>query len=388
MLEGKKILLGVCGSIAAYKVPELVRIYQKHGASVTVMMTANARNFVTPLTLQTLSGRPVIINLFEEAGIAHIDAVRDADILVIAPATANMLAKMAWGLADDAVSTAALAAKKPVLAAPAMNSAMWANRITQRNVKMLKDAGISFSGPEEGSLACGESGTGRLSDPKKILWESVRLVTAHDLKGKKVLITAGPTREYADPVRFITNASSGKTGFALAREAYFRGADVTVVSGVSDAQTPDGIKVLKAGSAVEMHRAVMHEIADADVFIANAAVCDYRFAKTEQDKIRKSARVVRTEMVLSADILLDAGKLKKKPFIVGFALENKLETAIARVKMEKKCADMFVVNGIGAMQSDEVEVALLFPGKKTEKLKKMAKTDVARGIFDRVVKFI
>jgi len=388
LLKNKKILLGVCGSIAAYKTPELVRLFRQAEADVSVMLTDNAAHFVAPLTLQTLSGRQVLRNMFEEGeGIVHIEAVRNADVLIIAPATANMLAKLAFGLADDLVSTAVLACDKPVLIVPAMNVKMWTNRLVKRNVKILKEAGYHFLDPEEGDLACGERGTGRMAGLKKIMWEAARLTTAPDLRGKKVLITAGPTREYGDPVRFISNASSGKMGFALSKEAYFRGAEVTVVAGTTAGEVPDKVKVVRVISADDMMKKVTEEIKSSDVFIANAAVCDYRFAAFSNNKIKKSPVGMSIRMLVNPDILAHAGRMKKRPFIVGFALETDEPLKNALAKMKRKNVDLMVANGVDAMETDSAAVILITKGK-VEKLAKMPKESIARSIFNKIVKFI
>ena len=387
LLNNKEILLGVCGGIAAYKVPGLVRLFQDEGAKVQLMMTHNAGHFVTPLTLEAVSGLPVLREMFEAGkGILHLNAVRSADIMVIAPATANMLAKLASGLADDLISTTVLAADIPVLIAPSMNYRMWNNPIVRQNVKKLRGAGYFLMQPDEGHLACGEKGIGRLAELKKIVWEAIRLTIPQDLKGKKVLITAGPTREYADPVRFISSASSGKMGLALAREAYFRGASVTVVAGNVKADLPEKIRVLNAASAGEMFNHVIKKISGNDIFVASAAVSDYRFASVSRQKIKKGNIRIKMDMVLNRDILAEVAKRKKRPFIVGFSLSSGGMLKKAREKLLKKGSDMIVGNGLETVGSDYGEVVLMTAGG-TEKLARMRKEMVARNIFDRIVKF-
>lgn len=386
-LEKKQIVVGVTGSISAYKVPELLRLLQKEGADVQVMMSPAAEKFVAPFTLAALSGKKVLRDMFdEEDWMAHIQTSRRADILVVAPASANTIAKLAHGMADGLIAATVLAARCPVLIVPSMNDAMWHNPLVQMNVGLLRKAGYTVLEPGVGELACGEEGDGRLPDLSLIVYEIVRLVTSQDLKKKKVLITGGPTREFADPVRFLSNPSSGKMGAVLALEAYARGARVTLVAGSGTLPVlPSSVEVRRVVSAEEMHLEVMSLVRKCDVFVASAAVSDYRFKSLQKQKIKKGSAKIVPELVPTPDILHEVGQLRSRPFMVGFALESEKMVEYARAKMKRKKADLMVVNGPSAFAADVSDVVLLSP--KRELLRgEYSKEMIARAIFDHAVK--
>ncbi|MBE9504465.1 MAG: bifunctional phosphopantothenoylcysteine decarboxylase/phosphopantothenate--cysteine ligase CoaBC, partial [Proteobacteria bacterium] len=340
-LEGKKILLGVTGGIAAYKSAELLRLLIKEGAEVRVIMTSNAAKFVVPLTFRTLSGHDVVTDVFtadSSSGIDHIEHTDWADIFIIAPATANMIGKLASGIGDDALSTLALAFDKPFLIAPAMNSKMYKNSVVQGNISRLKTHGFNFVGPASGELACGYEDIGRMSEPAVILEEIISLSYEKDLKDKKILITAGPTMEDVDPVRFISNRSSGKMGYAIAREAARRGAEVTLISGPVSLERPEGLTCINVRSAEEMHKAVMAEVDGSHALIMAAAVADFKPAKLSKEKIKKGdASTMTLELSKAPDILAELGKGKKARLMVGFAAEseNVLENTAKKLKEKK-----------------------------------------------------
>jgi phosphopantothenoylcysteine decarboxylase/phosphopantothenate--cysteine ligase len=390
-LQGKKILLGIGGSISAYKVPELVRLLKKEGAEVRVMISRAGRRFVTPLTLETLTGEKVLTGFFKEGeALAHIKVSRSADLLLVAPATANMLAKFSYGMADDLISATVLAAKCPVLIAPAMNERMWKNYLVQENCGKLSKAGYNFVGPQLGDLACGEVGEGRLIDLNLLIDEIVKVLSVHDLKKKKVIITAGPTREYADPVRFLSNDSSGKMGIALAKESYYRGAEVTLIGAISETALPGKINLIKTVSAWEMHGEVMKRIGNCDIFIANAAVSDYGFKTVSKRKIKKTEGDLKLTLKRNDDILGEVGMLKKRPFVVGFCLETDNLLENGRKKMLAKNADLMVVNSDKAIGSNRADADLLFKKdlKKKIRLENMLKEDIAKHIIANVVKLV
>lgn len=352
-LSGKKIILGVCGGIAAYKSADLVRRLSEVGAVVQVVMTAHAESFITPMTFQALSGNPVRQSLFDEsaeAAMGHIELARWADMILIAPATANFLAQLAHGLANDLLSTLCLATTADIAVVPAMNQAMWSNGATQKNVSLLESRGIAIFGPASGEQACGDVGSGRMLEPLAIREHVQSYFTApvnskDTLVGKNILITAGPTREAIDPVRYISNHSSGKMGFALAQAAKDVGGSVTVISGPTVISQPEGITVIPVQSANDMLEEVMSRASDSDVFIAVAAVADYRVKETRHEKIKKSESEMTLTLVKNPDILSEVAGLKiSRPFCVGFAAEtNDLQT-YARSKLERKNLDMIAAN--------------------------------------------
>lgn len=368
-----KVLLAVTGGIACYKSPEIVRRLMEHGIEVRVVMTRSACEFVKPLVFQAVSGHQVHTELLDEAaeaGMGHIELARWADILLVAPATANTLAKMAAGLADDLLSTICLATTARQMAAPAMNSMMWYHDATTTNLEVLKSRGVEILGPGDGSQACGETGTGRMLEPADIVQAIVNRADLENvdglLKNKNVVITAGPTREDIDPVRFISNHSSGKMGFALARAVALAGARVTLVAGPVALQTPAGVDRVDVTSASAMHEAVMQLAAGSDIFIAVAAVADYRVAKKSDRKIKKTSSDLVLKLERNPDILADVSGLDQRPLCVGFAAETDNLENYARDKMKRKNLDMIVANRVGVagsgFNSDTNTVEVFWPG--------------------------
>ena len=362
-LKPKSLLLGITGGIAAYKAAELVRLLVKAGMDVQVVMTAAACQFITPVTMQALSGKPVFMDMWDSSvgnGMPHIELSRNADAILVAPASADFLAKLVQGRADDLLSTLCLARDCPLLVAPAMNKQMWENPATQRNIAQLKADGISLLGPDSGEQACGEVGLGRMLEAKALF----ALVNAHFtpklLAGKRVLITAGATLEMIDPVRAITNLSSGKMGYAIAQAAADMGAIVTLVRGASALNAPTNVTTIKAESADAMYNAVMSNVIKQDIFISVAAVADYRPVVQHQDKIKKSAASLTLELTPNKDILAEVASLPNAPFCVGFAAETENLLAYAEAKRKAKKLPLVVANlASDAMGSDENSVTLL-----------------------------
>ena len=357
VLSGQRVVVGVGGGIAAYKACELVRELQRAGAEVRVAMTPGAREFVTPLTFQALSGHPVLSDYFDpsqEASFGHIELARWADLVVLAPATADLLARVRAGMGNDAVTTTLLAYRGRVLVAPAMNTVMWENAQTQENVAALRaDPRFTFVGPGAGDLACGEVGAGRLAEPPAIADAAARVLSDGPLSGRKVLITAGPTREHLDPVRFISNPSTGKMGLALAHAARALGAQVTVVLGpVDGAVERRGLTVVDVVSADDMAREVLARVEAADVFIAAAAVSDWRPEVRAPHKVKKTDRPEELRLVRTPDVLAEASRrvagAARRPLLVGFAAETERVLEHAREKLERKGLDAIVANDVGA----------------------------------------
>jgi phosphopantothenoylcysteine decarboxylase/phosphopantothenate--cysteine ligase len=353
-----KVLLGVTGGIAAYKSPDIVRRLTERGCEVQVVMTSGARRLVSPITFQAVSGRRVRDDLWDqaaEAAMGHIELARWANVVLVAPATAQFLGVLAAGLAPDLLSTVCLATTAPVVLAPAMNQAMWAHPAVQANRALLETRGVRFLGPEAGDQACGETGPGRMMEPQDIasalldlpLRSAVRAVAMQSLAGTKAVITAGPTREPIDPVRYITNRSSGKMGFALAVAAAEAGADVVLVSGPVALGTPAGVRRIDVESAVQMYDKVHEEIGGADLFIACAAVSDYRPQNVSKQKIKRSAQEMELDLVRSPDTLASVAALPNPPFTVGFAAETHDVAVHAREKLERKKLDMIAANQVG-----------------------------------------
>lgn len=393
MLEGKRILLGVSGGIAAYKAAELVRLFIKAGASVQVVMTANAQRFITPLTLQVLSGHSVGTDLFDpgfESQVGHIETSRAADIVVIAPATANVMAKMAAGIADDFLTTVLLAATVPVLVCPAMNVRMWENAATRRNLDTLLGLGIHVCGPDCGFLACKEEGSGRLVDLPVIVEEVRRLLTPPSLAGRRVLVSAGPTWEHFDPVRFISNPSTGKMGYALAAVAARRGAEVVLVSGPCSLPDPQRVTVERVTSAAEMCGAV-HRLAPAmDAIVMSAAVSDYTPESRADQKLKKLPGDLTVTLKNTTDILASLGRLRgesPRPVLVGFAAETEHLEEHARQKLVRKNADFIVANNLTVTGSgfgtDTNQVKVVDRGGDVTEYPSMSKEAVACMVWDR-----
>jgi phosphopantothenoylcysteine decarboxylase/phosphopantothenate--cysteine ligase len=385
VLKDRSILLGITGSVAAYKAIELVKGLRQEGASVKVIMTEASKHFITPLSIELASGNSVYSDMFDSP-LSHVSLPADADLFVVAPATANIIGKYANGIADDLLSTALLAFKGTIIMAPAMNWRMYENRVFQKNLQYLVSLGIKTVGPERGSLACGEEGIGRMADIEKIM-EAVRTAfSTQDLTGENILVTAGPTREYIDPIRYISNRSSGKMGYAIAKIAKRRGADVTLISGPVSIKPPEGIEVINVETAGEMHAAVMDNVSMSSVFIMAAAVADFMPSETKGSKIDKKERLS-LNLVKTADILEEAGRFKNKPFIVGFAAETGQRLDRARRKLIDKDIDMIVFNDVSKAGSgfdvDTNEVVII--DRKVEKrLPLMSKDDVAMALFDRI----
>ena len=349
-LTNKRILLGVTGGIAAYKSADLVRRLQDDGADVRVVMTESAQEFITPLTLQALSNHPVHLDLLDtetESVMGHIELARWADVVLIAPATADFMARLTGGHGDDLLTTICLAAECGVMVAPAMNQAMWAKQSTQQNTLLLKQRGIALLEPDVGLQACGETGAGRLMDVADIVTSVASLFKSTSLAGRHVVVTAGPTQEAIDPVRFISNHSSGKQGYALALAAIEAGARVTLISGPTNVAAPDRATVVNVRSADEMLEAVMSSVSDADIFIGVAAVADFRPASVETQKIKKSGGSVMTlSLVQNPDILKTVANLESRPFTVGFAAETENLMEYARTKLTAKNLDMIIANNV------------------------------------------
>ena len=346
----KRVLLGVSGGIAAYKSAELVRLLTKHDYDVRVVMTEAATEFISPLTFQALSAHPVhtqLLDADQENAMGHINLARWADLLLIAPATANSLAKFSYGLADDLLSTLYLAVECPVYIAPAMNQAMWLKPATQENIQRLTSHGVTFIGPDEGSQACGDIGPGRMSEADAILHSLNTLDSPGILQGKKILITAGPTRERLDPVRYITNRSSGKMGYALAEQAQRLGAQVTLVSGPVALSAAKHVNTIYVESAADMYEAVMKHIAEQDIMIAAAAVADYTPEYAQADKIKKQKEKTELNLVKTKDIVASVASLNTKPFTVGFAAETQNLEYYAKEKLASKNLDMIAANWVG-----------------------------------------
>lgn len=391
MLQGKTVILGVSGGIAVYKAVELLRLLTKSGAKVHVIMTKNAQEFVTPLTFQTLSGNPVhtdLFSLYQEQEIGHISLADQADLFVLAPATANLIGKITHGLADDLLTTSVMATKAPVLVVPAMNSNMYENPIYQRNEKLLAAAGYHIMEPATGELACGWHGKGKLPDPEDILSAATGVLMPKDLRGCQMLVTAGPTREEIDPVRYLTNYSSGKMGFAIAQAAAARGAVVTLVSGPTNLLVPDDVKCVPVCSAEQMRNAVLDKYSEADVVIKAAAVADYRPARRENNKIKKNSDELTLKLEKNRDILSELGAQKGDQILVGFAAETERLLTHAAEKLQKKNLDMIVANNVttegAGFDVDTNIVRFLFADGRVEELGLMSKIQVANQLLDRV----
>ena len=362
MLANQKFLIGVTGSIAAYKSVELVRRLCNEGALVRVVMTESAKSFITPLTFQTVSGYPVISDLFVSTNttrMAHIDLARWCDFVLVAPASADFISRLAHGRADDLLTTLCLATQAPVAIAPSMNQQMWCNKIIQTNVNRLREYGIRIFGPAIGAQACGEYGPGRLIEPQELINQLKIICIEKVLLGKRILITAGPTQEAIDPVRYLTNHSSGKMGYALAEAASAMGAEITLISGPTRLMTSAKINRVNVTSTIQMFDAVMNCITNCDVFISAAAVSDYRVKDQASQKIKKSEKNMTLDLVRNPDIISSVGKLSKNLFIVGFALETDNYLANARTKLHQKNMDMLVLNGESALNSDENVVTVI-----------------------------
>ena len=393
-MQGKRILLGVTGGIAAYKSAELVRRLTERDAQVQVVMTAGAREFITPLTFQALSGRPVRTDLWDaaaEAAMGHIELARWAELVLIAPASADFLARLAGGRADDLLSAVCLATAAPLAVVPAMNRLMWSNAATRANVATLSGRGVHLLGPAEGDQACGEVGPGRMLEPLEIAGQVAHLLAPQGpLSGKRVLITAGPTRERIDPVRFVSNRSSGRMGFAVAEAAREAGAQVVLVSGPVGLGTPIGVRRVDVESAEDMLLAVQRELPGTDVFISTAAVADYRPANPPEHKIKKSTERLAIEMQRTIDIVGTVAARPDRPFVVGFAAETESVEQNARAKMLRKNLDMIAANEVGhdkAFDCSDNELTVLWRAGRRE-LARAPKQALARQLVALIVQVL
>lgn len=382
-LANKRVLLGVSGSIAAYKSAELVRLLRKQGAEVRVVMTATATEFVQPLTFQALSGN-VVYSAWDDAdrgdGMGHIELARWADAIVIAPASADFLARLRQGMAGDLLTTLCLASDSTIAVAPAMNRLMWENAATQENMGVLKQRGIHVLGPGAGGQACGEVGLGRMLEPEQLVQDISGLFLTGILSGTKLLLTAGPTREPIDAMRFLSNRSSGKMGYALAQAAIEAGADVTLVSGPVALASPPSAKRLDVNSANEMYEAVMSEVSASDLFISAAAVADYRPANPSKEKVKRKDDNVDLALTQNRDIVASVAALPDKPFTVGFAAETRDVEVHARGKLERKGLDIIAANQVGDGQGAEVDenAMTLYWADGSQHLEQTSKNKLAR----------
>ena len=393
-LTGREIVLGVTGGIAAYKSAEIVSRLRKLGANVHVIMTKNATQFITPLTLETMSNNPVVVDTFDRPAtweVEHIALAKRAEVFAIAPATANIMAKMACGIADDMLSTTVLATKAPVLLAPAMNVGMWTAQVTQENATTLKKRGVQFVGPDAGFQACGDIGSGRMSEPVDIVEAICGILCPKlDMEGLRVMVTAGGTRERLDPVRYLGNDSSGKMGFAIAAAAKARGAEVTLVCGHTTAKQPEGIPTVRVESTCDLYDAVTTRAPEMDVIIQAAAPADYRFANPSQQKMKKEAgKPLIFELVENPDIAAAVGAAKKPgQTLVGFAAETENLLDNARRKLDKKNLDMIVANDVskpGAGFNVDTNIATLITRDGLADCPLQSKAELAETILDKVM---
>ena len=394
-MKNKKIVLAVSAGIAAYKAVELLRMLMKEETEVQIVLSANAGEFVTPLTFEALSRKPVyhqLFNLENSADMKHIRIAEKADLMLVAPATASTLGKMANGLADDALSNLYLAFKGPVMIAPAMNEGMWRNLAVKENIEKLKSRGVKFIEPEEGELACKTTGPGRLANLDTIL-ERVNnhFKQFHDLQGLRILVTAGPTHEPLDPVRYISNPSSGKMGYAVAEQAKARGAEVVLISGPTHLKPPMGVGFKACKTAEEMNSMVQECFPKCDVLVMSAAVGDFTAEKLEKEKIKKRSKEVQTlNLVSTKDILMEVSKLKTQQFVVGFAAETQNLIQSALEKLRNKKLDLIVANDISApgigFQSDNNQVTLVDSNEQVENLPRMTKQEIANILLDKISK--
>lgn len=397
--KGKTVLIGVSAGIAAYKTCYLVSRLKQAGAEVHVLMTPNAKNFVNPITFETISGNKCISDTFDrdfEFDVKHVSLAKKADVFMVAPATADVIAKFAHGICDDMLTTTFLAAGCPKYVAPAMNTGMYENPVTQDNIKLLKSYGINVIEPATGHLACGDTGAGKMPEPEQLFDVlAEEFAEEQDLAGKKVIVTAGATQEAMDPVRFITNHSTGKMGAAVAEEAYRRGAEVTFIKAAVSVADPEGCEIVSAVSAAELCDAVMSRADDADIIVMAAAVADYRPKTVSGDKIKKKDGELFLELERTTDILAALGKkraegsCKEGQFVCGFSMETKDLIENSRAKLEKKNCDMIVANNLkeaGAGFGHDTNKVTLITKDSQDELELMSKRDVARAIIDKIVK--
>lgn len=392
MSLGKNIVIGVCGGIAAYKTVDIVSRLKKAGCNVKVIMTKAATEFVTPLTFRELSGSPVVTDMWEEPktwNVQHIALANWADAFLVAPVTANVVGKIANGIADDVLTTTIMATKAPVLLAPAMNTNMYLNPVTQQNLAKLINLGYQVIEPATGMLACGIEGPGRLPEPAVIVDKLLNLLNrCQDLKGKRILITAGGTREPIDPVRYIGNRSSGKMGYALAESAARRGAEVILISGPSSLPAPDRVTIKRVETAAQMHAAVLAEFDAVDIVIKAAAVADYRAEMVAEQKIKKAGENLTIKLVKNPDILLDLGQRKKHQLLIGFAAETQDLMLHAQEKLTKKNLDMIVANDVtlpgAGFNIDTNIVKIIYKNGDMEELPQLSKQQIAEILLNKI----
>ena len=392
LLKGKHIVLGVTGSIAAYKIASLASMLVKKQADVTVIMTKNATNFINPITFESLTGNRCLVDTFDrnfEFQVEHVSLAKQTDVFLVAPASANVIAKAAHGIADGMLTTTLLACRCPKIFAPAMNTRMYENPIVQDNISTLKDYGMEVVTPASGYLACGDTGEGKMPEPE-VLYEAVlRALTPKDLSGRKVLVTAGPTQEKLDPVRYISNHSTGKMGYAVAAAAVRRGADVTLVSGKVELTPPMGVQVVPVVSAADMAQAVKAAASEHDIIIKAAAVADYRPRVTADEKLKKKDEELSVELERTEDILAWLGAHRRAGQILcGFSMETEHLLENSRVKLEKKKIDMIVANNLkqeGAGFGTDTNVVTLITKEKTEEFPMLSKEEVADRLLDRIL---
>ena len=391
MLEGKHIVLGVTGSIAAYKIASLASMLAKKHADVTVIMTRNATNFINPITFESLTGNKCLVDTFDrnfEFQVEHVSLAKQTDVFLTAPASANVIAKAAHGIADDMLTTTLLACTCPKIFAPAMNTRMYQNPVVQDNMEILKRYGMEVITPADGYLACGDTGAGKMPEPEVLYEAIVKALTPKDMAGKRVLVTAGPTREKIDPVRYISNHSTGKMGYAIARAAMLRGADVTLVWGKVNLEPPKGVRLLPVVSAADMAQAVKENARDQDIIIKAAAVADYRPSVTADEKLKKKDGEMTIELERTEDILAYLGAHRRNgQFLCGFSMETEHMLGNSRLKLEKKNIDMIVANNLkqaGAGFGTDTNVVTFLTADETVQLPIMSKEDVA----DRLLSFI
>lgn len=392
-LCNKRILLGITGGIAAYKAAELVRELRKAKAEVRVVMTKAAQEFITPLTLQALSGNPVHYSMLDpeaEAGMGHIELARWADVILVAPASADFLARLSQGMGNDLLTTLCLATDAPLALAPAMNQAMWRDEMTQANIERLielKGKHLHVFGPGDGEQACGDIGPGRMLEPELIAQQCANLFDTQSLAGKDVIITAGPTREAIDPVRFISNHSSGKMGYALAAAARDAGARVTIISGPVNLSAPEKVAVIQVESASDMLDASLEQQKNCDIFIAAAAVADYRPLQIAQQKIKKSDDQIQLSLIKNPDIVATIAQLEEKPFVIGFAAETRDVVEYARGKLERKNLDMIIANDVSDQSigfNSDNNAVMAFWGQNQQEFPQMAKSALATQLIELI----
>ena len=392
MVAGKHIVLGVTGSIAAYKIASLASMLVKKKADVTVIMTQNATNFINPITFETLTGNKCLVDTFDrsfEFQVEHVSLAKQTDVFLVAPASADVIAKAAHGIADDMLTTTLLACTCPKIFAPAMNTAMYRNPIVQDNMKVLEHYGMEVIDPASGYLACGDTGEGKMPEPETLYEYIVKALTSKDMAGKRVLVTAGPTQEKIDPVRYISNHSTGKMGYAIARAAMMRGADVTLVSGIVNLQSPMGVRVVPVISAADMAQAVKEAASEQDIIIKAAAVADYRPATTADEKLKKKDDELSIALERTEDILAYLGAHRREgQFLCGFSMETEHMVENSRAKLEKKNIDMIVANNLkqeGAGFGTDTNVVTLLTKDETVELPMMSKEEVADKLLDYII---